>query len=439
MNRRYQTLSLLMAATITLAIPALAESVCACESGGTGVGIAPIDPAVARIVQTSPSFPSPTDGSEVIQSGSPGDVTYRIAYLDRNGESDFEAPVMGLANPQQLLAFEILRPDGSFVSDTDAIAVPTTNGCTTQKVVRTSATGVTASDGPQVTGGEAGIAWILMDWTDTVANNGIVTCNLRVSYNNGGATPIGVYTVSPSIITGILSAPTVGQGDVRMQPIGYGPSQDVTTTVYNLLSVTTTVGSGGVIDFGTVRPGEIALGMGGIKYATGNDVVVTNEEASQPINLVISVLASDLVQQQTETPQAPDNVEGPDVQVPGRTFAPITCDKIAIAMERPPNAADALLKQGGNSCQIRYFDTVPTLFPGQQVRLNAGLLEPGVAGNNYAFAAGRYVGTIEVCLMGPGGQGDPIIIGDPPVNPIPSFNADLSWPVDQVGRAQSAA
>jgi hypothetical protein len=433
MNRRYQTLSLLMAATITMAIPALAESVCACEPGDTGAGIAPIDPAVARIVQDSPIFPSAIPGSEVIQSGSPGDVTYRIAYLDRNGEADFEAPIMGLANPQQLLAFEILRPDGSFITQTDAIAVPSSNGCTTQRVVRTSATGVS---GTQVVGGEAGLAWILMDWTDAVAQNGIVTCDLRVSYNSGGSTPVGVYTVRPSIMMGILSVPDFGQGSVRMQPIGYGPSQDVTTTVYNLLSVTTTVGTGGVVDFGTVRPGEIALGMGGIKYATGDAVIIRNEEASQPINLAISVRASDLVQEAAELPDGGQEVE---VQAPGRTVAPISCDKIAIAMERQPTPADAMFKEGGGLCQARLFDTVPTLFPGQQVRLTAGLLEPGVAANNYALAAGRYVGTIEVCLMGPGGQADPIAIGEPPVNPIPSFNADLSWPVDEVGRAQSAA
>jgi hypothetical protein len=437
MNRRYPTLSLLMAAVVTMAIPALASSVCACETGDTGVGIAPIDAGVARIVQDSPAFPGPTPGMEVIETGTPGDVTYRIAFLDRNGEADFEAPIAGLPNPQQLLAIEILRPDGSFVSDSDAIAVPASNGCTTQKVARTSATSAsTSGTQPQVDGAEAGIAWILMDWVDAVASNGIVSCDFLVRYNSGAPTPIGVYTVRPGIITGILDEPAVSQGSVRLQPIGYGPSQDVTTTIYNLLAVTTTVGgAAGIIDFGTIRPGEIAMGSG-IRWTGGNDVVVMNEEASQPLDMVISVVASDLVQGGTGMP---DNVDvGEQGFNPTRTYAPITCDKVAIAMERPPNPGDAMLRAGGGFCQAKYFG-VPTLFPGQQVALNAGLLEPGMASENYAFAAGRYVGTLEVCLMGPGGEGDPIIIGDPPINPIPSFNADLTQPVDEVGPAQSAA
>lgn len=436
MNRRYQTLSLLMAATVTMAIPALASSVCACTTGNTGAGVLGVTAAVAQVTQTSPAFPSITPGNEVIKAGSPAAVTYHLAFLDRNGEQDFSIPVIGSPNPQQLLTIEIMRPDGTFIDTSDAIAVPSPNGCTTQQVVRTSSTAFTASGTPRATVGNAGIGWILMNWNDAVPNNGIVTCDLVIDFNSGGSTPIGVYTIRPGVMDGIVTAPKVTSGDIYLQPIGFGPSEDVTTTVYNLQSITTAIGNtNGTIDFGSIRPGEIALGMGGVKPTLGRDVVVTNEAVSQPVNLMVTMLASDLYQNGT----VPSTSQTATIRADA--LAPISCNRIAIAMQKSPTPADRLAKSNSASpyCDIKVFDNIPTMFPGQEIAFNAGLLDPGVAGNNYAFAAGQYLGTLKVCLTGPGGQGDPITVGAPPVNPIPSFNYNLAQSVDDSGPVQTAA
>ncbi|MHB8632591.1 MAG: hypothetical protein ACYDBQ_01300 [Thermoplasmatota archaeon] len=432
---RTRTISLLTAAIMAAAIPALAQTACACQTGTTTVGILPIDAAVAQVTQTSPNFASTNPGGEAIQAGTPSAVTYHLAFLDRNGEQDFATPTVGSPNPQRLLSLEILRPDGTYIDQTNAITVPSTNGCGIQQVARTASTGVSASGGtPATTGGQAGMAWILTSWQDRVIHNGIVTCDFLANYNSGGATPVGVYTIRTSVLTGILGQPQVTTGGVLLQPVGIGPSQDVTTTVYNLQALTTHIGNAnGTIDFGSVQPGAIALDLGGIKRTHGSDVVVTNQPASQPTNLVVTMRATDLYQNGTQTPAG-------TAPTPS-SLPPITCDRVAVAMQRAPTASDAMTKSnpGGGTCDTKVFDQIPTMAPGQQIIFNAGMLDPGVGDHNFAFQAGQYLGVLKVCLTGPGGQGSPISIGTAPTNPVPSFNADLSQPVDAVGPIQSVA